>query len=699
MLSRVSKSDAVVLAGLISLGIMTIIGAVVLARAISFNALKSDAHQLATHWAQYIAAEFDKPDGFTPGRDIGHHRKNPRTHAPPGLPGGRAAIHDHLPNTRETIGARLRAFTEQVDPRSFHSGSHVSIIDRYGLFAPDLGVLALDPVFSADEIERLIRTPAFADTLRAAMLSGETIVENLPPDSMEGHSHIARVYVPIAGRGGPAGVMVVDIDQSASLALLGGAFNVIVIIMAALMLLGIATPVFAIWRRIRRRQADLESQVDFMAIHDPLTELPNRNQFTRCLDTALENARRNRSCVALLTADIDRFHNINDTLGYPAGDALLVAIAARFREASMNCDAVAARLGGDEFAIAVQGRDARENALMLARVLRDSTAETDIRAQRKLSTTLSIGMAIGPADGADALTLIKHADMALTRAKAAGAGSTRLYVSSMEAETQSRYALERDLRHALKHNELRLLYQPQVSLLSGEVTGYEALLRWRHPRRGEIPPGEFIGYAEESGLIGEIGEWVLATACRTAAGWPEPLKVAVNLSAVQFMSGDIVQIVEETLARTGLNPARLEIEVTDTLLLHHIEKVQHALRRLNALGVAIAVDDFGTGYSSRSDLASFPFQKIKMDRSFVIGLGKSREALAVIRAIIGLGKALNATVIAEGVETKEQVGVLRTAGCTNVQGYLYGKPAEKILDPWAATVAIAHGERRMTNTG
>lgn len=715
MLRQISKSDAALLASLISLGILTIIGAVFVTRVISLNALKSDASQLAAHWTHYVAAQIDKPDTGAPARDDAHHASHNGSGPPPGLPGGRGAIHGKAPASdadgdsavprisgaqpteHKTVRARLRAFSRRTDPRGFHSGRHVGIIYRYVLFAPDLTILTRDTAFSADEIARLKQAGAFTDTLRAAMKSDKIILEDLAPgpDPAQLPAHITRAYVPVAGKEGPAAVMVVDLDQSASLTLLGSAFNVIVIIMAGLMLIGIAAPVFAVWRRIRR-QLDLQSQVDFMAIHDPLTELPNRSQFTRCLDAALESAQRNSSSVALLAADIDRFRDINDTLGHPAGDALLVAVAARFREASVTCDAIAARLGGDEFAIAIQGDSARENALMLARVLRDSIADTDIRMQRKMATTLSIGMAVGPGDGADALTLIKHADMALNRAKAAGAGSTRLYVPSMETETQSRYAMERDLRHAIEHDELQLLYQPQVDLLTGQVTGYEALLRWHHPRRGEVPPDEFIGYAEESGLIGEIGEWVLRTACKAAAGWPEPLKVAVNLSAAQFMSGNIVHSVEKILAKTGLNAERLEIEVTESLLLHNIEKVQHALGRLNAMGISIALDDFGTGYSSLSYLASFAFQKIKIDRSFVIGLGKSQEALAVIRAIIGLGKALDATVIAEGVETEEQVKLLRAAGCTDVQGFLYGRPAEEILNPWAATIAIARGERRMT---
>ena len=465
--------------------------------------------------------------------------------------------------------------------------------------------------------------------------------------------------------------------------------------MAALMVIGIAVPVFAVWRRIRR-QLELQSQVDFITLHDPLTSLPNRMQFTRYLKTALDNAGRNHSSVALICADIDRFREINDTRGHPAGDALLVAVAARFREATIACDAIAARLGGDEFAIAVQGENARESALMLARILRDTIADADVRSHRKMATTISIGMAVGPGDGAEALVLLKHADMALSRAKAAGPGSTRLYVPSMETETQSRYALERDLTQAIEANELELLYQPQINLLSGQVTGYEALLRWQHSRRGHVSPEEFIACAEESGLIDRIGTWVLRTACQAAASWPEPLTIAVNISAAQFMKGNIVDTVETVLQETGLDPARLEIEITESLLLHNIEKVQNALGRLNRMGISIALDDFGTGYSSLSYLARFAFQKIKIDRSFVCGVSATRESMAVIKAIVSLGHALDVTVIAEGVETEEQMRALRAAGCSRVQGYLYGKPAKDILDPWAATVAIARGERRIS---
>jgi diguanylate cyclase (GGDEF)-like protein len=709
MLSRVSKNDAMLLASLISFGILTIIGAVLLARAISLNALKRDALQLATHWTQHFATHMASPDGIPADRDHSHFFLDTNGKSVLGLLGSRGAIHDHLParpgpaptvtgkpglNDEWTLARSPESIGRQ-DPRSFHSGRHVGMIYRYALFSAEMQLLTHDAAFTADEIQALVRSPALASSLRSTIESGKIFVEEAQSGSTDGPVHITRAYVPFSGKEGGAGVMVVDLDQSASFTLLRGAFNVIVIIMAGLMLIGIAIPVFAVWRRIRR-QLELQNQVEFMALHDPLTQLPNRGEFTRCLGTALQNARRNRTSVALLTADIDRFREINDTMGHPAGDALLVAVAARFREATVTCDAIAARLGGDEFAIAVQGEGARENALMLARILRDSIADTDIRMQRRVATSLCIGMAVGPGDGGDALTLIKHANMALNRAKAAGTGSTRLYVPSMETETQSRYTMERDLRHAIEHDELQLFYQPQICLITGQVTGYEALLRWHHSQHGDISPGEFIACAEESGLIDQIGEWVLKTACAAAAGWPEPLRVAVNLSAAQFMKGDIVETVEAILRQSGLNAERLEIEITESLLLHNIEKVQHALRCLNAMGISIALDDFGTGYSSLSYLASFHFQKIKIDRSFVVGLGKSREALAVIRAIIGLGKALDVIVIAEGVETEQQVQLLRTAGCTNVQGFLYGRPSEEILDPWAATVAIARGERRLT---
>jgi diguanylate cyclase (GGDEF)-like protein len=376
--------------------------------------------------------------------------------------------------------------------------------------------------------------------------------------------------------------------------------------------------------------------------------------------------------MAVFYLDLDNFKGVNDTLGHPIGDKLLGIIATRIRSAVRDGDTVA-RLGGDEFAV-LQGYSSAEAAGALARRLVSVISDPIEIDGQEINSGVSIGIALAPSDGNAADHLMKCADLALYRAKAEGRGTFRFFEPDMDACIQARRALELDLRRALTAGEFSLVYQPQINLASNALVAMEALLRWNNAERGPVPPSEFIPLAEEMGLIVSLGEWVLREACHEAARWPDPVKVAVNLSPVQFRNRALVTTVTQALAAARLAPHRLELEITEAVLLQDDETVVTMLHQLRALGVRISMDDFGTGYSSLSYLRSFPFDKIKIDRSFIKDIDRNRDSAVIIRAIASLGTSLGIETTAEGIETEEQLDVVRRAGCTEMQGYLASPP-------------------------
>jgi diguanylate cyclase (GGDEF)-like protein len=419
----------------------------------------------------------------------------------------------------------------------------------------------------------------------------------------------------------------------------------------------------------RRRS---EAQVSHLARHDPLTDLPNRSYFREQMDLAEARIRRGET-MAVLCVDLDQFKGVNDTLGHSIGDILLQSVTGRLRACVREVDVVA-RLGGDEFAVLQGMLTVPQDAAILAGRIVNAIAEPfDIEGHHILIGA-SIGIAVAPADGRDAGTLMKNADLALYRAKGEGRGNYHFFEPGMDAAIQERRAIEVGLRLALSHNELRLVYQPLLSLTENRVTGLEALLRWDHPERGTVSPGDFVPVAEETGLIVPIGEWVLREACAAAAGWPEDVTVAVNLSPVQFKNRNLVHHVTGALSDSGLAPHRLEIEVTESLLLSDSDLTIKILHQLRKLGVRISMDDFGTGYSALSHLRSFPFDKIKIDRSFVQALSSEGDGTAIVKAMIGLGRSLGVATAAEGVETESQLELIRRQGCTEAQGFLFSPP-------------------------
>jgi diguanylate cyclase (GGDEF)-like protein/PAS domain S-box-containing protein len=417
-------------------------------------------------------------------------------------------------------------------------------------------------------------------------------------------------------------------------------------------------------------RARAEQQIAHMARHDTLTDLPNRAAFNEQLAAAFKQPAG--GTFAVLCVDLDRFKEVNDVFGHSVGDALLCEVGRRMQ--AVTNGAFLARLGGDEFTVILsEGAQPAAAEAVAERLLATVASEIEIGPQH-LRIGMSIGVAVYPADGKDPMTLLANADAALYRAKAEGRGSIRFFAAEMDERLRERRALQHELRSAIDHGEIALYYQPQAAI-GGTILGFEALVRWHHPTRGMIPPGTFIPLAEESGLIVALGEWILREACREAASWPRPLQIAVNLSPIQFRHGNLPALVHEVLLQSGLAPHRLELEVTEGVLIGDFSRAQSILRRLKSLGVRIAMDDFGTGYSSLSYLQAFPFDKIKIDRTFIANLATNEHSAAIVRAVIGLGRGLSLPVVAEGVETGEQLAFLKRELCDEVQGYFVGRPA------------------------
>jgi diguanylate cyclase (GGDEF)-like protein len=419
-----------------------------------------------------------------------------------------------------------------------------------------------------------------------------------------------------------------------------------------------------------RRQA--ETKIAYMVHHDALTDLPNRLLLYEELRQTLARTKRGIH-VAVFCLDLDRFKDVNDAHGHPVGDLLLKSVADRLRQCIRDTDMVA-RLGGDEFAIMQAGASQPTDATSLAsRLIKVIGAPYELGGHQ-VTVELSIGIALAPGDGLDPDQLLKNADMALYRAKSDGHGHYRFFEPEMDARMQARRRLEIDLRKAIANSEFELFYQPLVDLQTEYVTGFEALIRWHHPERGMIPPLDFIAVAEETGLIVPIGDWVLRQACAEAAAWPSDVKIAVNLSPIQFKNKGLLVSVVSALAASGLSPNRLELEITEAVLLQDGDATLAILHELRGLGVRISMDDFGTGYSSLSYLRKFPFDKIKIDQSFIVDMSDHNDSLAIVRAVIAMGSGLGIATTAEGVETLEQFKQLKLEGCTEVQGYLFSPP-------------------------
>ena len=480
-----------------------------------------------------------------------------------------------------------------------------------------------------------------------------------------------RIILPLEIENGLPAIAEVFLDQSAKAERYRQAFVAFVTGLTLLILFAMALPMAMVWRKSKQREL-AERRLQDMAHTDPLTRLANRTFFRERLMQALAGAAGER-VAALFWLDLDRFKTINDALGHPIGDALLQQVAARLKRCLRERDTVA-RLGGDEFALVRTDCASETAAAELAKRLIEVLAVPFDVEGHHVVIGVSIGIVFAPHDGRGVDDLLKKADIALYRAKDAGRSTYRFFKPDMEARSVVRHSLEEDLRLAIGNGKLRLHYQPQVSLKTAKIVGFEALLRWHHPRFGHMPPDEVIALAEETGLIMPLGFWALKQATIDATTWPKDVSVSVNISAVQFRHTDLVDLVGDALSVSGLTPDRLDLEITESIVMEDSHATIVKLKKLRRLGIHLSMDDFGTGYSSLNRLRNLPFDRLKVDRSFVRELGRNRDDAAIVHAIVTLSKSLGMQVIAEGVETDAQLAQLHSENCDIGQGYFFGRP-------------------------
>ncbi|MGZ5916000.1 MAG: putative bifunctional diguanylate cyclase/phosphodiesterase [Methyloceanibacter sp.] len=679
MLGEVAGRDRLVMAGLVVLGLLTVVAGVVSGRSTIGYVLNRDAREAVLSEASKLdgnlgaqASSASSPlDKGVQTLDDGKLRAAfaGTQDQPATLPPDRGADEDGF----NLLGGMDRMILSWMAHHSKRPvGEHVSKLDGFAVLDADKVPLALGGGLSPGALNDMLGRNDVAAVLNAALHNNAVAMTNPTPG--DGNHRVA--FVPMSQGGKIERVYAFTVDQAAAANMTNTALTVVTLTTSLLIVMGFSVPALIASRRIRERWL-AEDQIRFLAMHDSLTGLPNRVQLRQHLERASARSRRHDQSLAVLCLDLDRFKDVNDTLGHATGDALLVEVSARLRENVREIDLVG-RLGGDEFAIVAEDLDSPEAAMRVARRVCESLCQLYQVNGHEVTTSASIGIALGPVQGEAADVLMKNADLALYRAKQDGRNTFRFFEPAMDAALQKRRRLEHELRNALRKNQLYLDYQPQFNLESGRLMGYEALVRWWHPSEGEVPPATFLPIAEETGLIAPLGEWILRTACAYATTWPLDTTLAVNLSPAQFKTQDVVALVRKVLAETGLDPHRLELEITEGILLQNTDAVVETLTRLDELGVSIAMDDFGTGYASLNYLTRFPVSKIKIDRSFIDTLGVSPQTSAIVSSIVGLGQSLKVTITAEGVETEGQAAMLKKWGCDQVQGFYYGKPDAEV---------------------
>jgi diguanylate cyclase (GGDEF)-like protein len=669
--AELGKRDRWVMAGLVVLGLFTLVAGVLSGRSATNYVLARDAHDAATSWAGKIDTKLTVPGEAARNvldRNVevldpsSFNSEDSGQVKPPKL-----QEDDDLGLLGGLDKMMVSWATKRADPAR---DDFVSKLEGFAVIGLDRKPLATSGNMSQTRLQDLLARKDLEADFNAAVTQRTVTVSS----DLGRANRVA--FVPMLQGDKVERVYAVDVNQSAATFMTKVLLTVVTLTTSLLIVMGFSVPAAIAARRIRERWL-AEDQIRYLALHDSLTGLPNRVQLRQHLDRAIARSRRHNQLMAVLCLDLDRFKDVNDTLGHPTGDALLEKVAARLKSNVREIDLVG-RLGGDEFAVVAEDLDAAEGAVRLARRLCTALAELYQVNGHEVSTSASIGIALGPIDGTSGETLMKEADLALYRAKQDGRNTFRFFEPAMDAALQKRRQLENDLRRALRKNELYLDYQPQFDLESGTLTGYEAMVRWWHPTDGDMSPSTFIPIAEETGLITPLGEWILRTACGYAATWERDLTLAVNLSPAQFKTQDIEALVKKVLAETGLEPNRLELEITEATLLQNTDAVVETLTRLDQIGVSIAMDDFGTGYSSLSYLTRFPVKKIKIDRSFIDTLGVSPQTSAIVSSIVGLGQSLHVIITAEGVETEDQAELLKQWGCDQVQGFYYGRPEPEV---------------------
>ncbi|MCC4243065.1 putative bifunctional diguanylate cyclase/phosphodiesterase [Stappia indica] len=589
-------------------------------------------------------------------------------------------------NPRADREASLTEFLEEID--STDLATTVAML-RFAPGAVSLSEASVLPRIDPQALEQL--APRIENLMRS-LASGEQRAVDIPSTLFGKRSGATLLAVPIRDGNTVEGAIILFYDQATTGLFLTEVVQIGIAILIAMIFVAVGLAALFMWMRFRDR-LKASKTIQFLAHHDALTGLPNRTVFSTKLNEALRLASARAGNLAVMLIDVDKFKAINDTHGHAAGDLFLQVIADRLSNVFGNH--LVARLSGDEFAVLIARDLDRKAVTQLASSMIAATRIPTRIDGKDIPISLSIGVAQASEAAWRASRLLHCADLALYRAKHSGRSTYIWYTPDMDAEAQKRKALEGDLRKALAQDEFRLLYQPQFSLRDLKLTGYEALLRWEHPERGTISPTVFIPIAEDAGLIEEIGAWVLLHACREASRWRDTsLTVAVNISPAQFSPGQTEERVAHALKVSGLAPERLEVEITESLLISDTNAVVKTLTQIRQMGVSVAMDDFGTGYSSLSYLSRFPFDTIKIDRSFVATVGKNPTTDAIIASIVGLGRSLEVTITAEGVEDELQVALLRAAGCDKVQGFLFGKPMDLTDQSASDTVALAQQTRR-----
>ena len=685
-MAEVGGRDRLIMAGLVVLGLFTVLAGVLSGRSTIDYVLTRDARDAALTWANQLddrlrASDIDglKVLDTAAVQNI----MNQRSVDPATLPPGATVRGDGF-----NLIDRFNQLTDgwllgNIDD---DTGQFASRRDGFAILAPTGEAIALGGGLSSQDLAAILRQGDVKAALTSATLNDSIGLVNL-----SGYDDVRLALVPVTRNGDLSRIYAFTVDQAAAASLTNIALTVVTLTTSLLIVMGFSVPAAIASRRIRERWL-AEDKIRFLAMHDSLTGLPNRLQFNQHLERAVSRAKRHGTQMAVLCLDLDRFKDVNDTLGHATGDALLEEVAARLKENVRDVDLVG-RLGGDEFAIVAEEVETPEGAMRLARrVCNALGAGYDVNGH-EITTSASIGIALGPLAGEPIEVLMKNADLALYRAKDDGRNTFRFFEPAMDAALQKRRRIENDLRNALRKNQLYLDYQPQFGLEDGRLTGYEALVRWWHPTEGEISPSVFIPIAEETGLIVPLGEWILKSACTYATTWPLDTKLAVNLSPAQFKTQDVYSLVQRVLAETGLEPSRLELEITEGIVLQNTEAVIETLTKLDQLGVSIAMDDFGTGYSSLSYLTRLPVKKIKIDRSFIDTLGSSPQNSAIVSSIVGLGQSLHVEITAEGVETESQAALLKQWGCDQVQGYYYGRPETEVPEDDADGTPLDIGSR------
>ncbi len=634
---RAMGRDAVLLLLWALASLIVIIAAIALAWQTADHLIRQELRSAALDWATYLV---DNVDNFEEVMTTGH------------------------------IAAENREI--------FKSASRFGRVFRYQLFdRRGQSVYASDGRHQYHAIDNRDLLPDQHPTLHHVLAAKQPIIKlqeqsdrvRNSPDQPELYGEI---FLPIVTKSGVQGMVEVYFDQTDKAAHYRQEFVTFATGLTLLILFAMTLPLTIVWRKTKQRQL-AERRLHDMAHTDPLTRLANRTSFRNRLGMALSKTRQGEKTIALFWLDLDRFKTINDALGHPIGDALLCQVAQRLRRVMSQRDMVA-RLGGDEFAILLtDGRERRQIAELAQKLIQSLAVPFDVEGHHVV-IGVSIGIVFAPFDGDQVDDLLKKADIALYRAKDAGRSTYRFFEPDMEARSQVRHALEEDLRIAIQSDQLRLHYQPQVCLDSGRVIGFEALLRWHHPHFGHMPPSEVIALAEETGLIMPLGYWALKQACAEATTWPEPIRVSVNISAVQFSHANLIGLVSDALNMSGLCPDRLDLEITESIVMADSKATIAKLGKLRRLGVHLSMDDFGTGYSSLSRLRNLPFNHLKLDRSFVSDLAGNPNDIAIVQAIVTLGRNLGMQIIAEGVETDAQLAQLRMEGCDIAQGFFFGRP-------------------------